>query len=175
MKRSIWMIALLTWSVQAWADDSRFSTHLNAKFQVKGCTICHDFFEKNLNGLAFNSHKDRPPEECADCHERSVTGFHDEDEWFAQPDLYTSAMNARQTCEAVKTALHAKFKSSTLVARQLEKHLFEDPRVLWAIEGATPNSGKLPKKKRETDLIKGGMIEWKAQVAAWLKGGMKCE
>ncbi len=57
----------------------------------------------------------------------------------------------------------------------MENHLFNDPRVLWAIEGAIPNSGKLPFNKQEADMVKGGMKEWKFQVMAWINGGMKCE
>jgi hypothetical protein len=84
-------------------------------------------------------------------------------------------MDSQQTCEAVKTALHAKFKNKTMVARQLELHLFEDPRVLWGIEGATPNSGMLPGGKKEKDLVKEGMVKWKDQVKEWIQGGMKCQ
>ncbi len=156
-------------------DGSKFSTHLHQKFQVKSCTNCHDFFEKELKGLLFNSHKNRTADTCVDCHDRDVTGFKDADDWFAQPGLYISGMSAKMACETIKTVLHARFKNNTLVARQMEKHLFEDPRVLWGIEGATPNSGKLPEDKKEIDLVKGGMTEWKSQVTAWIKGGMKCE
>ncbi len=174
MKKLI-IAALLICSTHAMADDSKFSTHLHAKFQVKACTICHDFFEKERGGLSFKDHKDRSPDTCLHCHTGGITGFHQADEWFAMPGLYTSGMDARQSCETIKTALHAKFKSSRLNSRQMEKHLFEDPRVLWGIEGATPKSGALPGGKKETDLVKGGMDTWKSQVAAWIQGGMKCE
>lgn len=158
----------------AWAADGDFSRHLFKKFQVKACTTCHDFHEKKRGGLAFKSHKDRTPDMCAACHSKDVTGFRHEEEWFARPGLYTSGMTAKQTCEAVKTALHAKFKSPELLKRDVEKHLFEDSRVLWAIEGATPQSGNLPEEKREADLVKGGLGEWKAHVSAWIGAGMPC-
>lgn len=157
------------------ADDSAFSKNLFPKFQTRGCTICHDFYEENRNGLFFNSHEERAPDECVDCHWEDVTGFEHEDEWFAQPDLYTSGMDAKQTCEATKKAMHAEFKSETLLARQLEDHLLNDPRVLWGIDGATPKSGMLPDDTKEQDLVKGGMAEWKAQVKSWIDGGMKCD
>lgn len=160
----------------AHADDSLFSTHLYAKFHAGSCTICHDFFEKEKNGLAFTTHaKRRNVNRCATCHKGGVTGFEHSEEWFAQPELYTSGMDVKKTCETIKEALNAAFKSKKLLARDLEKHLLTDPRVLWGIEGATPKSGGLPFKKRETDLVEGGMAEWKAQVMAWIKGGMKCE
>ena len=175
MKRGLLAVILLSWGLPALADDSNFSAHLHAKFQVKGCTVCHDFFEKKLGGLSYKSHKGRTPDMCVGCHSTEVTGFKEEDDWFAMPGLYTSRMNARQTCEAVMTALHAKFKNPTMVARQLRKHLFEDPRVLWGIEAALPNSGMLPEGKMQTDLVKGGLQEWKLQVNAWIEGGMKCK
>ncbi|MDD5287268.1 MAG: hypothetical protein PHD54_15565 [Desulfuromonadaceae bacterium] len=175
MKIGIFAVVLSAWSFSALADDGNFSTQLYAKFQTKGCTTCHDFFEKGRKGLAFSSHKGRTPDMCVLCHTQEVTGFKHADEWFAQPALYTSAMNSEQTCEATKTALHAKFKNNALLARQVELHLFADPRVLWGIEGATPNSGMLPGGGKEKDLVKEGLVKWKEQVTAWIRGGMKCK
>lgn len=175
MKISMLAVVLLAWSIPVLADDGNFSTHLYPKFQTKGCTICHDFFEKERGGLSFKSHKGRSPDMCVYCHSQGVTGFEHADDWFAQPGLYTSGMDAQQTCEAVKTALHAKFKNREMVARQMEHHLFEDPRVLWGIEGATPRSGMLPGDEKEKDLIKDGLPKWKDQVRAWIQGGMKCQ
>lgn len=175
MKIRIFAVVLLAWSVSAWADDSDFSKHLFSKFQVKGCTTCHDFFEKERGGISFSTHKGRTPDMCVFCHTQEVTGFKHADEWFAQTGLYTSGMNAKQTCEAVKKALHAKFKNKEMVARQMETHLFEDPRVLWGIEGATPKSGMLPGGAKEKDLVKEGFSKWKDQVKDWIQGGMKCE
>ena len=175
MKRGLLAVVLMSWGLPALADDSDFSAHLHAKFQVKACTVCHDFFEKKLGGLSYKSHKGRTPDMCVGCHAQDVTGFKEEDDWFAMPGLYTSRMNARQTCDAVMSALRAKFKNPTMVARQLKKHLFEDPRVLWGIEGALPNSGMLPEGNRQKDLVKGGLQEWEKQVSAWIEGGMKCK
>ena len=175
MKISISILIVMTLSISAIADDSSFSSHLFTKFQVRGCTTCHDFFENGRKGLAFTSHAGRTPDMCIYCHTQEVTGFAHADDWFAQPGLYTSGMDARQTCEAVKTALHAKFKNKELLARQMETHLFQDPRVLWGIEGATPKSGMLPGGKKEKDLVKEGLPAWKDHVRAWIQGGMKCE
>lgn len=157
-------------------DDSLFSAKLYPKFQAKACTNCHDFYEKDRNGLSFNSHANRlDVNRCTICHKHEVTGFEHSSEWFAQPGLYTSNLDAKETCEKTKEALHAKFKSDALLAKQLENHLFNDPRVLWGIEGATEKSGNLPFSKKETDLVKGGLDEWKEDVMDWIKGGMKCE
>ncbi len=175
MKLSIAAVLFFLWAIPSQAKGVPFSKHLAAKFQVKACTTCHDFFEKDRGGLFFNSHEERTPETCVMCHERDVTGFKHEDDWFAMPGLYLSGMNAKETCKTMKKALHAQFKNDSLVARQIRKHLFEDPRVLWAIEGATPQSGKLPDEKEEKGLVKGGFTEWKAQVNAWIEGGMECE
>ena len=175
MKTIVMVMVVVCWCSAALADDSRFSTNLFPKFQTRGCTRCHDFFEQNLGGLAFQSHKERSVEMCVVCHQKNVTGFEHPEEWFAQPGLYTSGMDARQTCEATMSASHAKFKSRRLLKKQLEEHLFEDPRVLWGIEGATPSSGVLPNGKKEDDLVKGGLALWKEQVNAWIQGGMKCQ
>lgn len=174
MKVRLFVVIVLAWSISAFADDRNFSTHLYAKFQTKGCTTCHDFFEKERKGLAFTSHKGRTPDMCVLCHTKAVTGYKHSDDWFAQPGLYTSGMNSEQTCEATKTSLHAKFKSKGLIARQMELHLFEDPRVLWGVEGATPHSGMLPDGGKENDLVKEGLVKWKEQVRAWIQGGMNC-
>ena len=160
----------------AHADDTLFSTNLFAKFHAGSCTICHDFFEKEKNGLAFTTHtKRRNVERCISCHKSSVTGFKHSSDWFAQPELYTSGMDSRTTCEKIMEALNAKFKSKDLLARDLEHHLLEDPRVLWGIKGATPESDNLPFKNKEADLVEGGLNEWEKQVLAWINGGMKCE
>lgn len=166
---------LLFCSYPLYAAGTDFSTHLFAKFQVKACTRCHDFFEQKKDGLAFNSHKERSVEMCIVCHQQSVTGFEHQEEWFAQSGLYLSGMNAQQTCETTMNALHAKFKSRVLLKKQIEKHLLEDPRVLWGIEGATPRSGFLPGGKKEADMVVGGMKLWKEQVKAWIDGGMSCQ
>ncbi|OGR57083.1 MAG: hypothetical protein A2X36_09720 [Elusimicrobia bacterium GWA2_69_24] len=173
----LFLAALSLGSVLALAetDRTKFSTHLFKKFQVRGCTVCHDFHVEKLGGVGFKSHQGRGPASCALCHKTEVTGFQFADDWFARPDLYTSGMDARQTCEATKAGLNGKFKSPKLLARDMERHLFEDPRVLWGIAGATPESGRLPSDKKETDLVSGGMDEWKAQVQAWIDGGMKCD
>jgi hypothetical protein len=175
MKNYLLLFIVLTWCNSALADNSNFSELLYPKFQTKGCTLCHDFFEKERSGLALTSHSGRSPEICAHCHTKQISGFKNADDWFAQPGLYTSGMDAQQTCEAIKSALHAKFKSNRLLARQMELHLFEDPRVLWGIEGATLNSGMLPGGEKEKDLVKGGLPLWKDQVRAWIQGGMKCQ
>ena len=175
MKLSIVTAVVLLWSTSAYAKGVPFSKHLFPKFQVKACTTCHDFFEKDRQGLVFDSHEERTPDTCVMCHSQDITGFEHEDEWFAQPGLYLSGMTAKETCETTKKALNAKFKNETLLARQIKKHLFTDPRVLWGIEGATPLSGVLPEENKEKDLVKGGLDEWKKQVNAWIKDGMSCD
>jgi len=173
--KTILAVVFLLISSTVFADDTIFSKHLFAKFQVKACTKCHDYFEQDRNGLSFDSHKGRSVEMCVACHQQKVTGFEHPEEWFAQGGLYLSGMDAKQTCEATKSALHAKSKSTALLKRQLQNHLFLDPRVLWGIEGATSASGDLPSGKKESDLVKGGITLWKEQVNAWIDGGMKCE
>jgi len=175
-KSVLLLTLILPFAVAQAADDTLFSTNLYVKFQAKACTNCHDFHEAARDGMYFNSHgKRREVNRCRTCHTRQITGFENVADWFARPGLYTSGLGAKETCEATKKALNAEFKSDELLAGQLEKHLFEDPRVLWGIDGATANSGRLPFDRQETNLVKGGLEEWKTQVTAWIKGGMKCE
>jgi predicted CXXCH cytochrome family protein len=175
MKITVFVVAVLIWSTSALAEENYFSTYLYPKFQTKGCTNCHDYFTKERGGLVFQSHKGRSPDMCIYCHTDGVTGFKHADDWFAQPGLYTSGMNPQQTCETIKTVMNAKFKNKVMVARQMELHLFDDPRVLWGIEGATAKSGYLPGDGKETDLVKEGLTKWKEQVKAWINSGMKCQ
>ncbi|MEK6544209.1 MAG: hypothetical protein AABZ44_07230 [Elusimicrobiota bacterium] len=168
-------LLVLAGSVAALTDDAAFSSHLAAKFQVKACTNCHDFFDEKRGGRALTTHKGRTVQTCVACHNKDVTGFTQVDEWFARPGLYMSGMSPQETCEAMMSALNAKFMNKTRLARELEEHFFNDPRVLWAIEGATPGSGRLPQKLAQKDLVKGGLDEWKHQVKAWIDGGMLCK
>jgi hypothetical protein len=175
MKKIILIIVILFWGITALAEDSFFSLQLNPKFQMKGCTNCHDFYDEGRSGLFFNSHRGRTSDQCVYCHTQDITGFKYASDWFARPGLYTSGMDSKETCEAIKTGLHAKFKNQELLARELERHLFDDPRILWAIEGATPNSGQLPNGEKEKNLVKEGLSKWKKQISGWIKEGMKCQ
>jgi len=169
------LLAVFLVPLTAFSGDGFFKDTLFPKFQMKACTICHDFFEKELDGLFFSSHKNRTPDKCVLCHRAQVTGFEHPDEWFAMPGLYTSAMDASTACETVRNFMHAEFKSQELLSRQMEEHLLHDPRVLWGIEGATPNSGMLPGNKKEPGLVQGGFAQWEKEVKAWIRGGVKCE
>jgi hypothetical protein len=155
-------------------SDVRFSTLLYPKFQAKGCTKCHDFYEQRLGGLAYTSHWTLTAERCGECHDTQVTGFVRPSEWFARPGVYTSDMNAAQTCETIKRDLHGGFKHPGKLARDIADHLFGSPRVLWGIEGATARSGQLPEGRSEPDLVQGGLKQWKRDVNDWLQGGMDC-
>lgn len=170
------LLSLSLASGNAQADDALFSANLYTKFQAKACTNCHDFYDQEKDGRSFNTHAKRlDVNRCATCHTTAVNGFAHVEEWFAVPGLYTSGMDAKTTCEKIKEVLHFEFKSDTLRAAQMKKHLLTDPRVLWGIEGATPQSGNLPFHKKEAGMVTGGMEEWTAQVSAWIDGGMKCE
>ncbi|MBL6992195.1 MAG: hypothetical protein ISR65_20590 [Bacteriovoracaceae bacterium] len=155
--------------------DTLFSTNLYPKFQARACTKCHDFYEKKLNGLSFTTHKKRVAERCIECHKQKVTGFQHPGDWQAQPGLYTSGMNAKQTCEAIKRSMKAQFKSKKILARDFVKHVFGSPRVKWGIEGATPQSGRLPEELMSGELLQGGFEKLKAEVQAWVEGGMICK
>jgi len=51
MRIIIFVVLLSALSSAALADGSNFSERLFAKFQTKGCTTCHDFFEKERAGI----------------------------------------------------------------------------------------------------------------------------
>ncbi|MGK5086588.1 hypothetical protein WDW86_03450 [Bdellovibrionota bacterium FG-2] len=170
----VMLLSTTFWKAAVQPDGSLFSTYLFPKFQAKGCIGCHDFYEKRLGGLSFTTHIDRTAEKCVECHKQEVTGFATADEWFTRPGLYTSDMNAQQTCETVLAGMHASFKHKDKLARDLTQHLLGSPRVLWGIADATPNSGRLPEGKVENDLVTGGLEQWKEEVDAWVQGGMKC-
>ena len=113
IKFALPLLLILAFGV-AHADDTLFSTNLYAKFQVKACTVCHDFYEQDKNGLAFNSHAKRlDVNRCEKCHTSRVSSFEHPEDWFARPGLYLSGMDAKETCEKTKEALHAKFTGLT--------------------------------------------------------------
>lgn len=174
MRRFFLTTLLIVLCLRMNVEAEPFSKHLYKKFQAKSCTTCHDFFKPDV-GLGANSHHGRGENTCTMCHNPSVTGFKPEVKWHTIQGLYTSDMNAKEVCELTLKFLKEKHPESNDLAKIVEKHLLEDSFVLWGIEGATPNSGKLPFRKTQPDLIKGGMVEWKAQVKAWIDGGMSCE
>lgn len=157
------------------ADDTKFSTHLHAKFHHSACLTCHQFFTRNIagtgkRGIGWTHHIANKNRNCVECHTAEVTGFKHAEEWFADPNIDYSGMGPKETCEFVKTTLNGKYSTQEMML----KHLLTDPRILWAIEGGQEKVGGLPGgKKRE--LIPGNFDEWRAQVTAWVGGGMKCE
>ena len=68
IKVTLPLVLLITFGISH-ADDSLFNTNLFAKFQVKACTTCHDFYEQDKNGLAFTTHAKRlDVNRCKSCH-----------------------------------------------------------------------------------------------------------
>ena len=101
MKFGLFLVVLGIWSVSSLSDEKKFSTHLHAKFHVKACTNCHDFFIKKRREPLLTIHKDITPDMCLGCHDKSVTGFKDEDSGL--PDLVSTLRDgAKQTCEAIR-------------------------------------------------------------------------
>jgi hypothetical protein len=159
----------------ALADDTKFSTHLHAKFHHSACLTCHQFFTKNIagtgkKGLAWNTHFARKQQKCTECHTTEVSSMEKAEDWFADQELDYTGMGPKETCEFIKTTHHGK----TGTPAAMLSHLMTDPRILWGIKGGLPNSGKLPMGKK-AELIPGDIDEWRTQVAAWINGGMKCE
>lgn len=162
-------------SASAWADDTKFSTHLHAKFHHSSCLTCHQFFTKNIagtgkKGIGWTNHFARKQQACTECHTTAVTSMEKAEDWFADKDLDYTGMGPKETCEFIKTTHHGK----TGTPAAMLSHLMTDPRILWAIKGGLPNAGGLPQGKK-AELIPGDIDEWRTQVAAWINGGMKCE
>ena len=158
----------------AYADDTKFSTHLHAKFHHSACLTCHQFETKNIagtgkKGIGWTTHFARKQQKCETCHTPEVTGMKGED-WFADKELDYTGMGPKETCEFIKTTHHGK----TGTPEAMTKHLLTDPRILWGIKGGLPTAGNLPFGKK-AELIPGDMQEWTRQVTAWIGGGMKCE
>jgi hypothetical protein len=156
------------------ADDTKFSTHLHAKFHHPACLTCHQFQTKKIadtgkKGLGWSTHFARKQQQCSECHKPEITGMKAED-WFADKDLDYSGMGPKETCEFIKTTHNGK----TGTPDAMMSHLLTDPRILWAIKGGLPSSGNLPMGKK-AELIPGDIDEWRAQATAWVGGGMKCE
>lgn len=175
MLKSYLAAGLAVFATTTWADDTKFSTHLHAKFHHSACLTCHQFFTKNIagtgkKGLAWNTHFARKKQACTECHTSDVTSMEKAADWFADPEIDYSGLGPKETCEFIKTTHHGKVGTPAAMMA----HLLTDPRILWGIKGGLPKSGQLPMGKSR-ELIPGDIDEWRTQVAAWVGGGMKCE
>jgi len=159
--RPVWALLALLWSAMPCAAPVKFGDSLYAKFQHERCLSCHQFNSRQHNGRAFSSHLNRYL--CSQCHQPGLIGLSPNSDWQAPLNMDYTGFSAADTCRLIKQRIG--FDPD---GRKLAGHLLNDGRVRWGLEsGMTPN-GKKP-------TVPGGVAEWRLEVEAWVKDGMRCE
>jgi cytochrome c551/c552 len=159
-----WIIvltAMVGWTFPAAAEPVTFATRLNAKFHHERCLSCHQFNSPQHQGRAFGSHRSRYL--CVQCHRPDVIGLAPNSEWVAPNNMDYTDFTPVDTCRLIKRRTGVDPSGQKLV-----RHLLTDGRVRWALD-----SGMTPGGQKET--VPGGYAEWKSDVEAWVKDGMRCE
>jgi hypothetical protein len=163
MKRSIlfWLV-IASVVLSGHAAPLKFSDALYPKFHHDRCLQCHQFNSKTSNGRSYGSHRNRYL--CENCHKSRLTGL-TPGEWMAPEGgrMDYTGKSARETCLMVLRNIGSGDKKALL-----RRHLLQDQRVLWAIQG-----GMTPAGARER--VPGGVDEWRRDVNAWIDDGMFCE
>lgn len=137
------------------------SSGLHAKFQHPRCLACHQFNSPQHAGRAFGSHRSRYL--CVQCHRPDVIGLPPNTDWLAPNRMDYTGFSAAATCHLVKARMGVDPSGE-----KLAHHLLVDGRIRWALDsGMTPGGQKPP--------VPGGYAEWKRDVAAWVRDGMRCE
>jgi hypothetical protein len=159
---TIVLTAIVGWtSLPAAAEPVTFATRLNAKFHHERCLSCHQFNSPQHQGRAFGSHRGRYL--CVQCHRPDVIGLPPNSEWMAPNNMDFTGFTPADTCRLIKRRTGFDPNGQKLV-----RHLLTDGRVRWALD-----SGMTPGGQMET--VPGGYAEWKRDVDAWVKDGMRCE
>lgn len=160
--RHIVLLALLLTPLAGFGGEPVvFATRLYDKFQHDRCLSCHQFNSREHDGRAFTSHRSRYL--CMQCHRPEVIGLPPNTEWMAPLNMDYTGFSPAATCRLIKTRIGADPDG-----RKLAAHLLNDGRIRWALDsGMTPGGQKPP--------VPGGYAEWKRDVEAWIKDGMRCE
>ncbi len=156
------LLLLMTAVPPAQAVPTRFSDALYAKFMHERCLACHQFNNRNSQGRAYFSHRNRYL--CERCHTPAITGLKG-GEWQAPAGArmdYTG-LSARDTCLLIKRNTPTGDRD-----RLLAEHLLHDARIRWALD-----SGRRPDGKAAT--VPGGFKEWERDVKNWVEGGLSCD
>ncbi len=138
-----------------------FATHLQAKFQHPRCLQCHQFNTRERGGRAFNSHRSRYL--CMQCHRPEVVGLPPNTDWMAPNHMDYTGFSPAATCRLVKARM-----GNDPDGKKLAHHLLHDGRIRWALDSGMTPGGQQP-------AVPGGYAEWKRDVEAWVKDGMRCE
>jgi hypothetical protein len=155
------MLAALLLAGPVVAAPVTFGDRLFAKFQHERCLACHQFGSGAHNGREFGSHRGRY--DCAQCHQPRVIGLDPAASWQAPSNMDYTDFDAVRTCRLIKWKIGYDPDGS-----RLANHMRYDARIRWALE-----SGMTPDGPRPT--VPGGYAEWRADVEAWIRDGMRCE
>jgi len=151
----------LGWNFPAVAEPVTFTTCLNAKFHHECCLSCHQFNSPQHQGRAFGSHRSRYL--CVQCHRPDVIGLSPNSEWMAPANMDYTGFTPTDTCRLIKRR-----NGFDPDGQKLVHHLLTNGRVRWALD-----SGMTPRGQKEA--APGGYAEWKRDLEAWVKDGMRCE
>ncbi len=152
---------LLGQALPAVAQPVKFGDQLFDKFQHERCLSCHQFGSREHNGRSFTSHRSRYL--CAQCHQPKLIGMPAGSTWEAPQDMDYTGFGAVKTCKLIKQRI-----GYDPDGRRLAGHMLNDARVRWALESGITPGGPLP-------TVPGGYAEWRVDVEAWIKDGMRCE
>jgi hypothetical protein len=156
MRALLTLVLLLTAGGPLAAAPVTFGDSLNAKFHHERCLSCHQFNSPQHQGRNFNSH--RSLYLCSQCHSLPPNT-----EWMAPNNMDYTGFSASATCRLVKARM-----GIDPDGRKLVRHLLVSGRIRWALESGMTPSGQKP-------AVPGGYAEWKRDVEAWVKDGMRCE
>lgn len=160
--RSLWILVLLAAGCGPLAAEPvTFGDRLHAKFQHPRCLTCHQFNTYQRRGLAFTSHRSRYL--CGQCHRPDIIGSPPGTEWMAPNNMDYTGFSATATCRLIKQRIGIDPDGQRLV-----HHLLSDGRIRWALDSGMTPSGQRP-------AVPGGYAEYKNEVEAWIKDGMRCE
>jgi hypothetical protein len=154
------VIAALVSGVPA-AAPVTFGERLNAKFHHERCLSCHQFNSRAVPGRGFTSHRNRYL--CKQCHVPERIGLPAGSEWMAPDKMDYTGFSAAATCRLVKQRMGNDPRGEKLI-----DHLLHDGRIVWALDSGMTPAGKTP-------TVPGGYAEWKRDVEAWVKDGMRCD
>jgi cytochrome c551/c552 len=138
-----------------------FADRLQAKFHHERCLSCHQFNTRANNGRAYTSHRSRY--QCTQCHRADLIGLPANSEWMAPDKMDYTGFSAPATCHLIRLRIGPDPDGSKLV-----RHLLEDGRIRWALDSGRTPAGKTP-------TVPGGYAEWKRDVDAWVRDGMRCD
>lgn len=161
MRKLSAIMMLLAWTIPVAAEPVTFATSLHAKFHHARCLTCHQFNTQKRQGLAYTTHRSRYL--CAQCHRPEVVGLQPGTEWIAPNGMDYTGFSASATCKLIKSRIGHDPDGS-----KLAHHLLADGRIQWAFDsGMTPGGQRPP--------VPGGYDEFRQDVEAWIKDGMRCE